>query len=107
MSFASYLLKKPARDLKAIIKCSNHNCVVTFERHLETEPISEIKSNCMTLSLAFEIDEYLSLIQVKKRYDGTAKLWSELPTDAELSAKQNQAEGSSEVHMRIMIVCHN
>lgn len=61
----------------------------------------------MTLSLAFEIDEYLSLIQVKKRYDGTAKLWSELPTDAELSAKQNQAEGSSEVHMRIMIVCHN
>ena len=73
---------------------------------METGPISEIKSNCMTLSLAFEINEYLSLIQVKKRYDGTAKLWSELPTDAELSAKQNQAEGSSEVHMRIMIVCH-
>lgn len=61
----------------------------------------------MTLSLAFEINEYLSLIQVKKRYDGTAKLWRELPTDAELSAKQNQAEGSSEVQMRVMIVCHN
>ena len=89
------------------MKCSNHNCVITFDRHLETGPISEIKSNCITLSLAFEIDEYLSLIQVKKRYDGTAKLWRELPTDAELSAKQNQAEGSSEVHMRIMIVYHN
>ena len=71
---------------------------------METRPI---KSNCMTLSLAFDINEYLSLIQVKKRYDGTAKLWRELPTDAELSAKQNQAEGSSEVQMRVMIVCHN
>ena len=87
--------------------CSNHNCVITFDRHLETGPISGIKSDCTTLSLAFETDEYLSLIQVKKRYDGTAKLWSELPTDAELSAKQNQAEGSSEVQMRVMIVCHN
>ncbi|XP_067023563.1 GRAM domain-containing protein 4-like isoform X2 [Acropora muricata] len=39
--------------------------------------------------------------KVKKRYDGTAKLWSELPTDAELSAKQNQAEGSSEKIPRV------
>lgn len=61
----------------------------------------------MTLSLAFEIYEYLSLIQVKKRYDGTAKLWRELPTDAELSARQNQADGTSEVKMQVMIVCYN
>ena len=45
LSFASYWLKKPARDFKAIIKCSNHNCVITVDRHLETRPISEIKSN--------------------------------------------------------------
>lgn len=34
--------------------------------------------------------------KVKKRYDGTAKLWKELPTDAELVARQTEAETNQE-----------
>ena len=35
--------------------------------------------------------------QVKRRYDGTAKLWKELPTDAELTSRQTEAETNQEV----------
>ncbi|KAL9959274.1 hypothetical protein ACROYT_G032584 [Oculina patagonica] len=38
--------------------------------------------------------------KVKRRYDGTAKLWRELPTDAELSARQMEAETSQEMPVR-------
>lgn len=34
--------------------------------------------------------------KVKKRYDGTAKLWRELPTDAELVSRQNEADTNHE-----------
>lgn len=35
--------------------------------------------------------------KVKSRYDSTAKLWRELPTDAELSARQTAAETNQEM----------
>ena len=44
-------------------------------------------------------------IQVKKRYDGTAKLWRELPTDAELVARQNEADTNHEVGKSVFLPC--
>ena len=37
--------------------------------------------------------------QVKRRYDSTAKLWRELPTGAELAARQSEAETYQEVQL--------
>ena len=37
--------------------------------------------------------------QVKRRYDGTAKLWEELPTEADLVASRYSVDGNQEVLM--------
>ena len=42
---------------------------------------------------------------MKKRYDGTAKLWRELPTDAELVARQNEADTNHEVGKSVFLPC--
>ena len=53
-----------------------------------------------------ELCHFMFFKKVKRRYDSTAKLWRELPTDANIATKQNAAETNQEVRLSTLLFVH-
>ena len=71
--------------------------------------MSVISVLCVGLVLGiklFIIDNvYRKYPKVKEKYDGVAKLWRSLPTNAELSQRQSLTE--EQIHVCLLVLCYH